>query len=157
MLSSSASLEHFCHMMSSLQNALYPCPILLLISCTWSWSLVTICLRKTKLSTSPIYLLSTITSSLLTCLLNITLVFPRCILRPTGLLMQWISWSISYSFEVELAMRTISWENIRWDIMYPPSTLMSLFSQFILLMMTSCRHDVKSFGRDVIPLSAFLF
>ena len=30
-------------MLSSLQNALHPCPFLLCISYTWTWSLVTIC------------------------------------------------------------------------------------------------------------------
>ena len=115
-------------MLSSLQNALHPCPILLFISCTWSWSLVTICPRYTYLSTSSIFFPSTITSSLLTCLLHITLVFPRCILRPTGLLMSWISWSISCSFDVELAMRTISSAKIRWD-KYSTSILTPLFSQ----------------------------
>ena len=30
-------------MLFSLQNAFHPCPILLFISCTWYWSLVTIC------------------------------------------------------------------------------------------------------------------
>ena len=34
-------------MLSSLQNALHPWPILLFISCIWSWSLVTICPRYT--------------------------------------------------------------------------------------------------------------
>ena len=85
-------------------------------------------------------------------LLHITLVFPRCILRPTGLLMSWISWSISCSFEVELAMRTISSAKIRWD-KYSPSILTPLFSQLILLMMAYCRHERKQFGRDVISLS----
>ena len=124
----------------------HPCPILLFISCTWSWSLVIICPRYTYLSTSSIFFPSTITSSLLTCLLHITFVFPRYILRPTGLLMSWISWSISCSFEVELAMRTISSAKIRWD-KYSPSILTPLFSQLILLMMACCRHDSKSLGK----------
>ena len=95
----------------------------------------------------------TITSSLLTCLLHITLVFPRCILRPTGLLMSWKSWSISCSFEVELAMRTISSAKIRWD-KYSPSILTPLFSQLILLMMAYCRHDVNSLGEMLSPCLA---
>ena len=74
-------------MLSSLQNAFHPCPILLFISYIWSWSLVTICPRCTYLSTSSIFFPSTITSSLLTSLLHITLIFSRYILRPTGLLM----------------------------------------------------------------------
>ena len=96
------------------------------------------------LSTSSIFFSSTITS-LLTCLLRITLVFPRCILRPTGLLMSWIFWNIPYSFDVDLAMSTIS-AKIRWD-KYLPSTLMPLFSQFIMLIMAYCRHGVKSLGK----------
>ena len=56
------------HMMSSLQNALHPCPIPFFISYTRSWSLVTICPRYTYLSTSLIFFPSTFTSSLLTCL-----------------------------------------------------------------------------------------
>ena len=137
----------------SLQNAFHPCPILLFISCIWSWSLVTICPRYTYLSTSSIFFPSTITSSLLTCLLHIILVFPRCTLRPTGLLMSWISCSISCSFEVELAMRTISSAKIRWD-KYSPSILTPLFSQLILLMMACCRHDVDSLGEMLSPCLA---
>ena len=102
------------------------------------------------LSTSSIFFPSTITSSLLTCLLHITLVFPRCILRPTGLLMSWISCSISCRFEVELAMRTISSAKIRWD-KYSPSILTPLFSQLILLMMAYCRHDINSLGEMLSP------
>ena len=34
---------------SNLQNSLHSCTILLFISCTWSWSLVTICPRETYL------------------------------------------------------------------------------------------------------------
>ena len=77
-------------MVSSLQYLLHPCPILIFIACAESWSLVTIWPIYTYLSTSSILFPSTITSSLLTCLLHITLVFPRCILRSTGLLMPWI-------------------------------------------------------------------
>ena len=54
--------------------------------------------------------------SLLTCLLRTTLAFSRYVLRPTGLLMSWISCSISCSLEVELAMRTISSAKIRWNV-----------------------------------------
>ena len=122
---------------------------ILFISSTWSWSVVTICPRYTYLSTLSIFFPSTIISSLLTSLLHITLVFPRCILRPTGLLMSWISWSISCSFEVELAMRTISSAKIRWD-KYSPSILTHLFSQLILLMMACCRHALNSL-RDMLP------
>ena len=132
-----------CMMLSSLQHALHSCPILLFSSCIWSWSLVIVCPRYTYLSTSSIFFPSTITPSLLTCLLHITLVFHRCILRPTGLLMSWISWRISCSFEVKLAMRTISSVKIRWD-KYSPSILTPLFSQLILLMMACCRHDVSN-------------
>ena len=60
-------------LMSSLQNALHPCPILIFISCTWSWSLVTICPRYTYLLTSLIFSPSTITLYVLTCLLHISL------------------------------------------------------------------------------------
>ena len=69
-------------MLSSLPNAQHPCPILLFISSTWSGSLVSICPRYTYPSTYSIFFPSIITSSLLTCLLHITLIFPRCILRP---------------------------------------------------------------------------
>ena len=140
-------------MMSSLPKALQTCPILLFISCTWLWSLVTICPRYTYQSISSIFFPSTVTSSLLTCLLHTTLVFPRCILRPTGLLMSWISRSISCSFDVELAMRTISSANIRWD-KCSPSIPIPLFSQLILLMMAYCRHDVNSLGEMLSPCLA---
>ena len=78
--------------------------------------------------------------------------FPQiCILRPTGLLMSSISWSISCSFKVELAMRTILSAKIRWD-KYLPSILTLFFSnRFVDDGVLQTRH--REFGRDAIPLS----
>ena len=55
------------------------------------------------------------------------LVFPRRILRPTGLLVSWISLSISCSLDVELVMKTTSLVKKSWD-KYSLSILKPLLS-----------------------------
>ena len=79
-----------------------------------------------------------------------TLVFPRCILRPTGLLVSWMSCIIFCSSEVDLAISTMSSAKMRWD-RYSPSILIPLSFQLILPMIASCRHDVKSLGEMLSP------
>ena len=76
-----------CMMLSSLQNAFHPCPILIFISFTWSWSLVIICPRYMYLC-NLLDLLSIDNHIILVDMLVTH--FPRCILRPTGLLMSWL-------------------------------------------------------------------
>ena len=109
--------------------------------CTWSCSLIIICSRYTYLSTSSIFFPTTITSFLLACLLHITLVFARCILRSLAC---WCHGYLgAYSVVLRwLAMRTISSEKVRWD-KHSPSIQMPLFSQLILLMTGIFHRTVK--------------
>ena len=103
--------------LSSLQNALHSCPILLFISCTWSLSSshnitemdVFVFLHDLLFIDNHIILVDTLATYYF-------IVLPRCILRPTGLLMSWISWSISCSFEMEFDIRFISLTKKRWGI-----------------------------------------
>ena len=89
-------------------------------------------------------------SVLLTAGLHKTLVYPRCILRPTGLLVSWMSCTIFCSSEVDLAISTMSSAKMRWD-RYSPSILKPLSFQLILPMIASCRHAVKSPGEILSP------
>ena len=69
------SLAHFCLAWCCPAYRMHSIPVRFSFSffCIWSWSLVTIWPRYTYLSTSSIFFPSTITSSLLACLLHITL------------------------------------------------------------------------------------
>ena len=75
---------------------------------------------------------------------------PRCILRPTGLLVSWMSCTIFFSSEVDLAISTMSSARMRWD-RYSPLILISLSFQLILPVIASCRHDMKSLGEVLSP------
>ena len=80
-----------------------------------------------------------------------TLVFPRCILTPTGLLVSWMSCIIFCSSVVDFAISTMSSAKMRWD-RYSPSILIPLSFQLILPMIASCRHDVKSLSEMLLLL-----
>ena len=146
--------------LSSLPNALYPCQILRFYFLYLVMAL-SHHLREIGVSVDLLDLLSIDNHIILVDIL-VTHYFslPRRISRPTGLPMPWISCSISFSLEVELATRTILSAKIRWD-KYSPSILTPLFSQLILLTVAHCRHDVKSLGEMLssclAPLSSLIF
>ena len=132
----------FCITESSLPKVVHTRPILHLNSYSWSWS----CHHLTKVDVVVnffIFLPLMLMSVLLTAGLHMTLVFPRCLLRPTGLLDWWMSCTIFCSSEVDLAISTMSSAKMRWD-RYSPSILIPLSFQFILPTIASCRHDMKS-------------
>ena len=103
---------------------------------------------------------STVILHFLACSLNITLVLPRCKLRPA-----WFACPLNVSDKVvnssgDLGNKMISSAQIRWE-RYSPSIFRPLPSKSILFMIACWRHAVKYLGEKLspclAPLSSLIF
>ena len=138
-------------MLATLLNAAHPSAMRLLISGRTSPACVTVLPRYMYLSTFSMTFPSTVTVDVMEVSFSITLVLFRFMLRPTGLLARcMLIVSMLSSYSGYLATRTISSAKIKCD-RSSPSMLISLTSQLILWIMSSCRHAVKSFGEILSP------